>query len=130
MSRLEILAPSRAQLVVEDLYKNLEHRIVASPPGLCPVDITRAFIEMCHSQTCGKCVPCRVGLLQLKHLLTDVLNGDATMDTLNLIDDFQDGNWWHTSRDNMEILGADSFKSTGEMTLHILRQLLPAPPST
>ena len=52
------------------------------------------------------------------------------MDTLNLIDDFQDGNWWHTSRDNMEILGADSFKSTGEMTLHILRQLLPAPPST
>lgn len=87
MSRLEILAPSRAQLVVEDLYKNLEHRIVASPPGLCPVDITRAFIEMCHSQTCGKCVPCRVGLLQLKHLLTDVLNGDATMDTLNLIED-------------------------------------------
>ena len=45
MSRLEILAPSRAQLVVEDLYKNLEHRIVASPPGLCPVDITRALIR-------------------------------------------------------------------------------------
>ena len=51
MSRLEILAPSRAQLVVEDLYKNLEHRIVASPPGLCPVDITRAFIEMCALQS-------------------------------------------------------------------------------
>ena len=87
MSRLEILTPSKAQLVVEDLYKNLERRIVASPPGLCPVDITRAFIEMCHSQTCGKCVPCRVGLLQLKHLLTDVLNGNATMETLDLIED-------------------------------------------
>ena len=87
MSRLEILTPSKAQLVVEDLYKNLERRIEASPPGLCPVDITRAFIEMCHSQTCGKCVPCRVGLLQLKHLLTDVLNGDATMETLNLIEE-------------------------------------------
>ena len=87
MSRLEILTPSKAQLVVEDLYKNLERRIEASPPGLCPVDITRAFIEMCHSQTCGKCVPCRVGLLQLKHLLTDVLNGDATMETLDLIEE-------------------------------------------
>ena len=87
MSRLEILTPSKAQLVVEDLYSNLERRIVASPPGLCPVDITRAFIEMCHSQTCGKCVPCRVGLLQLKHLLTDVLNGDANEATLDLIED-------------------------------------------
>ena len=87
MSRLEILAPTKAQLIVEDLYKNLERRITASPPGLCPVDITRAFIEMSHSQTCGKCVPCRVGLLQLKHMLTDVLNGDADMDTLDLIED-------------------------------------------
>ncbi|MDO4266100.1 MAG: NAD(P)-binding protein [Eubacteriales bacterium] len=87
MSRLEILTPSKAQLVVEDLYGNLERRIAASPPGLCPVDITRAFIEMAHSQTCGKCVPCRVGLLQLKHLLTDVLNGEATLETLDLIED-------------------------------------------
>lgn len=55
---------------------------------------------------------------------------DRGMDTLNLIDDFQDGNWWHTSKDNISILGAESFKHTGEMTLHILRQLLPAPPST
>lgn len=87
MSRLEILTPSKSQLVVEDLYKKLEQRIVASPPGLCPVDITRAFIEMCHAQTCGKCVPCRVGLLQLKHLLTDVLNGEANEETLDLIEE-------------------------------------------
>lgn len=55
---------------------------------------------------------------------------DRGMDTLNLIDDFQDGNWWHTSKDNIGILGEKSFKQTGEMTLHILRQLLPDPPST
>ena len=51
------------------------------------------------------------------------------VDTLNLIDDFQDGNWWHTSKDNIGILGEKSFQQTGEMTLHILRQLLPGPPS-
>lgn len=87
MSRLEISTPNRAQLVVEGLYKDLERRIEASPPGLCPVDMSRAFLELCHAQTCGKCVPCRIGLRQLKHLITDVLNGDATMETLDLIED-------------------------------------------
>lgn len=86
MSRLELPTPSKAQLVVEGLYKDLERRIEASPPGLCPVAISRAFLELCHAQTCGKCVPCRIGLLQLKHLITDVLNGKATMETLDLME--------------------------------------------
>ena len=83
MSRLEIPTPIQAQVVVEGLYRDLERRIESSPPGLCPVDMTRAFLEMCHTQSCGKCVPCRVGLWQLKNLLTDVLNGEATMKTLD-----------------------------------------------
>ena len=87
MSRLELFTPSKDQLMVESLYKNLEQRIVASPPGICPVDITRAFIEMCHAQTCGKCVPCRVGLHQLKHMITNVLNGDADYEILDLIEE-------------------------------------------
>lgn len=87
MSRLEIFSPDKAQLVVEDLYKNLERRIESSPPGLCPVDVTRAFLELCHTQTCGKCVPCRIGLWQLKNMLTDVLNGKATMETLDLMEE-------------------------------------------
>lgn len=87
MSRLEITTPNRAQVVVEGLYKDLERRIEASPPGLCPVDMSRAFLELCHAQTCGKCVPCRIGLGQLKNLLTDVLDGQADMETLKLIED-------------------------------------------
>lgn len=87
MSRLELVTPSKAKIVVDDIYENLRQRIESSPPSLCPVDITRAFIEMCHSQTCGKCIPCRVGLKQLKKLLTDVLDGNADMDKLNLIEE-------------------------------------------
>jgi hypothetical protein len=87
MSRLEITSPNQAQLMIEELYKDLERRIESSPPGLCPVDMTRAFVEMCHTHTCGKCVPCRVGLWQLKNLLTDVMNGEATMDTLKLMEE-------------------------------------------
>ena len=87
MSRLEINTPSRAQAVVEGLYKDMERRIEASPPGLCPVDMALSFLNLCHAQTCGKCVPCRVGLGQLKNLMTDVLDGKATMKTLEIIEE-------------------------------------------
>lgn len=87
MSRLEIPSPVRAQEVIEGLYKDLERRIESSPPGICPVDITRAFLELCHAQTCGKCVPCRVGLWQLKTMLTEVMNGEATVETLKELEE-------------------------------------------
>jgi len=86
MSRLEFYSTSGSQAVVEGLYRDLEHRIVASPPGLCPVDLAASFLKLCHAQTCGKCVPCRVGLRQLELLIDDVLNGKATMETLNFIE--------------------------------------------
>lgn len=87
MSRLEIASPNRAKIVMEGLYKDLERRIESSPPGLCPVDMARAFLELCHAQTCGKCVPCRIGLGQLNNFIKDVLDGKATMDTLDVMED-------------------------------------------
>jgi len=39
MSRLSIITKDRAQATVEVLYKDLERRIIASPPGLCPIDL-------------------------------------------------------------------------------------------
>ena len=74
MSRLEIASPKRAKIVMEGLYKDLERRIESSPPGLCPVDMARAFLELCHAQTCGKCVPCRIGLGQLNNFIREVLD--------------------------------------------------------
>jgi len=87
MSRLEIPTPGKSELVIEGLYKDLERRIESSPPGLCPVDMSRAFLDLCHAQTCGKCVPCRIGLGQLNNLITDVLDGNAAMNTLDLMED-------------------------------------------
>lgn len=86
MSRLSIVTKDKAQITIEALYKDLERRIVASPPGLCPVDLTSAFIKMCLAQTCGKCVPCRVGLKQLSRLMDDVLDGNAALETIDLIE--------------------------------------------
>jgi len=86
MSRLSIITKDKAQATVESLYKDLERRIVASPPGLCPIDLASSFLKMCHAQTCGKCVPCRIGLGQLQNLLDDVLDGKATLETIDLIE--------------------------------------------
>ena len=86
MSRLTITVENEAVQTVERLYKDLERRIVASPPGICPIDLALNFLRLCHSQTCGKCVPCRIGLGQLATYLEQVLNGTATMDTLGQIE--------------------------------------------
>ena len=85
MSRLTILTKDKAQVTMESLYQDLERRIVASPPGLCPVDLTRSFIKMCLAQSCGKCVPCRVGLRQLARLFDNVLDGEANEETVENI---------------------------------------------
>ena len=85
MSRLTIITKDKAQVTMESLYQDLERRIVASPPGLCPVDLTRSFIKMCLAQSCGKCVPCRVGLRQLARLFDNVLDGEANEETVENI---------------------------------------------
>ena len=80
------MTPSRSQTVIDGLYRDVERRIASSPPGLCPVDLALSFLRLCHAQTCGKCVPCRIGLGQLATLLEQVLNGEATMETLSIIE--------------------------------------------
>lgn len=86
MSRLSIITQSKAQTTIEELYKDLERRISASPSGLCPVDLASSFLKMCHAQSCGKCVPCRVGLGQLQKLMEDVLDGEGTLETIDMIE--------------------------------------------
>lgn len=86
LSRLDIKSPSRAQTVVDNLYRDVERRIAASPPGLCPVDMSLSFLQLCHAQSCGKCVPCRIGLGQLSKLIATVLDGTADMSTVDIIE--------------------------------------------
>lgn len=86
VSRLSIETPNRAQTVVEGLYRDVERRISASPPGLCPVDLALNFLRLCHAQTCGKCAPCRIGLSQLTNLIESVLDRTADESTIDLIE--------------------------------------------
>lgn len=86
MSRLSIETPGRAQNVLDGLHRDTERRIGASAYGLCPVDMSLNYLRLCHAQTCGKCVPCRIGLGQLEVLIEQVLDRTATMETINIIE--------------------------------------------
>jgi bidirectional [NiFe] hydrogenase diaphorase subunit len=44
----------------------------------CMVDVARYFMEFCMSESCGKCVPCRVGTVQMYNLLTKITEFEAT----------------------------------------------------
>jgi bidirectional [NiFe] hydrogenase diaphorase subunit len=48
----------------------------------CMVDIAKYFQDFCRDESCGKCVPCRVGTTQLYMLLDLITRGEATMDDL------------------------------------------------
>ena len=80
LNRLYIKSRDTVQKTVDGLYKDLERRIIASPPGQCPVDLTASFLRLCHSQSCGKCVPCRVGLGQLQRIIDGILDIDSETD--------------------------------------------------
>jgi bidirectional [NiFe] hydrogenase diaphorase subunit len=48
----------------------------------CMVDVAKYFQDFCRDESCGKCVPCRVGTTQLWMLLDLITRGRATLDDL------------------------------------------------
>jgi bidirectional [NiFe] hydrogenase diaphorase subunit len=54
------------------------------------VDVARFFMEFCMTESCGKCVPCRVGTVQMYNLLTKIYEGEATPGDLALLEELCD----------------------------------------
>ncbi len=51
------------------------------------VEVARYFMEFCMTESCGKCIPCRVGTAQMYDLLTLIAEGNATADDLAQLED-------------------------------------------
>jgi bidirectional [NiFe] hydrogenase diaphorase subunit len=41
------------------------------------VDVARFYMTFCMDESCGECIPCRVGTVQMTRLLTKILEGKA-----------------------------------------------------
>lgn len=77
MSRQQILRDSSMELSMKDLHQiGIRGSNVASA-GNCPVSQCAAFARQCLAQSCGKCVPCRIGLSRAAELLERIEIGEG-----------------------------------------------------
>ena len=53
----------------------------------CMVDVAKYFVNFLREESCGKCVPCREGLERMGEILTDITDGKATNQDLELLED-------------------------------------------
>ncbi len=53
----------------------------------CMVDVARYFMDFCMTESCGKCVPCRVGTVHMHDLLRRMTEGRATMADLAMLEE-------------------------------------------
>jgi bidirectional [NiFe] hydrogenase diaphorase subunit len=56
----------------------------------CMVDVARFFMEFCRDESCGKCIPCRAGTVQMHGLLTKITRGHANERDLSLLEQLGD----------------------------------------
>lgn len=50
------------------------------------VDVAKYFMDFCKDESCGKCIPCRVGTVHIHGLLEKISQGKATTDDLALLE--------------------------------------------
>lgn len=60
--------------------------LVVMNKSTCMVQMAKFFMEFTQNESCGKCVLCREGTKQMLALLEDITNGEATQDTLDLLE--------------------------------------------
>ncbi len=52
--------------------------MVVMDQGTSMVEVARFYMEFCREESCGKCIPCRAGTVQLYDLLNKIINKQAT----------------------------------------------------
>ncbi len=61
--------------------------LVVMNQNTCMVQIARFFMQFTQNESCGKCVVCREGTRQMLALLDDIIEGRATGETLDLLEE-------------------------------------------
>ncbi len=53
----------------------------------CMVDIAKYFLEFTVDESCGKCVPCRIGTKRIYEILEKITEGKAKLEDLDLLEE-------------------------------------------
>lgn len=54
------------------------------------VEIAKFYMEFCMDESCGKCIPCRAGTVQMHHLLEKIAHRQATLRDLAKLEELCD----------------------------------------
>ena len=56
----------------------------------CMVDVAKYFLKFLQDESCGKCVPCRLGIDRMLEIVTDITEGRGTLEQLDLLEELGD----------------------------------------
>ena len=65
--------------------------IVVMDEETCMVDCARYFLDFAQKESCGECVPCRLGTRQLLDILTGITEGRGKSDDIDLLVELSEG---------------------------------------
>jgi NADH-quinone oxidoreductase subunit F len=65
--------------------------LVVMDQSSCMVDVARYFLEFIQNESCGKCVPCRLGTKQMLDILTDITEGKGKSGDIDLLLELAEG---------------------------------------
>ena len=85
MARLSVAPRAKDDSKFATFLDEYERRVEATPPGMCAVAMQLDLLRAGGCQTCGKCVPCREGIVHIETLLEEVLAFSADSDALDEI---------------------------------------------
>jgi NADH:ubiquinone oxidoreductase subunit F (NADH-binding)/ferredoxin len=59
--------------------------MVVMDEDTCIVDVARYFLSFTQAESCGKCVPCRLGTKQMLSILEDITGGSGKLEDIDLL---------------------------------------------
>ncbi|MBU0513437.1 MAG: 4Fe-4S binding protein [Proteobacteria bacterium] len=64
--------------------------MVVMDEATCMVDVAKYFLAFLQDESCGKCVPCRLGIDRLLEIVTDITEGRGRPEQIDLLEDLAD----------------------------------------
>lgn len=61
--------------------------LIITDETTCMVDMAKFFLTFTQKESCGKCIPCRLGTRKMLETLTDISKGRATMEELKQLEE-------------------------------------------
>lgn len=61
--------------------------VVVMDENTCMVDFARYFLDFAEKESCGKCVPCRLGTKQMLTILEDIVEGRGKPEDIDLLEE-------------------------------------------